>query len=709
MTYVRILSFLFSFYVLSVSAQNQTVESRIIDESGKGISYATIGVIKHNFGIVAFDDGWFKIKIKEQFLDDSLTISALGYQDTIFAYRDFITRKPLQIILREDVMLLDEVVVQSSRIEFSEIGVLKKKSNSNFSISSPLKGAALVTRFNDNAESLLLKEIAVVVGKKNMNTVQLRCRVYSLHPITGLPDDNLLNESIVQSTERNKETLIFKMPENFWLHEPFYVGFEWVISKTQWDLMQETYKAYPTNFISDSIKLNPGYTTNIFEGKKLQFRDSAQIVSKEIKFTKEQRKLLKDREKVSPVLQFKILPKGTKTYFGSTVYGQWSLTPHEALVSIKVGKSANSKIDKIKTVRYDEPVKIESDTLSKGFITITEGELLPFASVDSFIDHKMDSLNIPGASIAIINDGKVVYHRVKGFSEKGGVKKVTKKTIFEGASISKSMFAYFVMKYVEDGLLDLDKPLFEYMEYPDISYDERHKKITARMVLCHRSGLPNWRTDTPGDSLLLQFEPGTRYLYSGEGYQYLAKVLAHVLETDDLGLEFLFQNRVAIPFGMEYTRFVQNDYNMINKAQPYVDGRWLKRKDMGNEFGAAFSIHSEALDFSKWMIRCLINGENLSKDSFDELTKEQTSIDVSKVENQKYGIQTYGLGFSRIETDFGTVFGHTGNNLGFSSLFYVLKEKGWGIAVFTNSEYGEVFGAEIAAYVATGDPIFFDR
>src|SRR5690606_33606031 len=143
-------------------------------------------------------------------------------------------------------------------------------------------------------------------------------------------------------------------------------------------------------------------------------------------------------------------------------------------------------------------------------------------SINIFLKSRMDSLNIPGLSIAVINDSKVVYHNTFGFANVEKKLPVTDKTIFEAASISKSEFAFFVMQFVEEGKLDLDKPLYEYLPYQDIANDERYKKITARMVLSHRSGFPNWRENEDDKKLKIKFDPGTDYEYSGEGYQYLA-------------------------------------------------------------------------------------------------------------------------------------------------------------------------------------------
>jgi len=601
-----VLAILLSFLMTIIAyGQKKVIKSKIVDESSKSIPYATIGILEKNYGKVAFEDGSFEIQVTEGYLNDSLVISALGYEKKTIAYREFVKRKPLEIVLKEDVFLLSEVVVRSPKIAYSRIGILKKKSNSNFTLTYPLRGSTVATRFNDRKENLLIKEISVVVGKQNIDAFQLRCRIFSVDPDTGLPGENLLNENLIKGSRKKTETLTFKLSNDFWINEPFYIGFEWITTKEQFKILQETFKAYPTGFIAEIIRKNPGYINNLYESKKLQFRNSDGKLVKEIPLTKAQRKLLKNKNKVSPILKFKIIPNGNKTYSGSSITGNWHLTPHEALISILVGKDSNSSNDSLKNEILTESTDTLKSSNDMGVVSIANQEIIPFNKLDEFIKNKMDSLEIPGASIAIINDRKVVYHAVKGYSSEEK-SKVTKQTIFEGASISKSVFGYFVMGFVEEGILDLDKPLYQYMTYPDIASDHRYKKITARMVLCHRSGFPNWRTDTPGDSLFLQFEPGSAYSYSGEGYQYLSKVLSHILKTDDVGLEALFQKRIASPLGMERTRFIQDTYNMEHKAQPYVNGTWYKRRDMGNIFGSAFSIHSEALDFSKWIIKSFI-------------------------------------------------------------------------------------------------------
>lgn len=324
------------------------------------------------------------------------------------------------------------------------------------------------------------------------------------------------------------------------------------------------------------------------------------------------------------------------------------------------------------------------------------GTSLSQSATDDFIDAQMESLNMPALSIAIINDGEVVYHRVKGYADKERKILADNNSIFEGASISKSVFGFFVMTFVEDGMLDLDKPLYEYLPNPDIAHDERYKKITARIALSHRSGFPNWRDDYPDKKLFIQFEPGTDYHYSGEGYQYLAEVLKHLLDTNWAGLEAEFQKRVAIPFNMEHTKFIKDDYIREHKVQPYdKNGNWIDKdadpwwRSRDSVFVAPTTIHSEAIDFSKWMI-AMMNEQGLSKKGFEELYKPHSEISTGFLS------EDYTLGFSRLSIlDLGHWYSHSGNNTGFSSYFAFDKEKKWGFVFFTNSKAGDQFALNL--------------
>jgi CubicO group peptidase (beta-lactamase class C family) len=215
------------------------------------------------------------------------------------------------------------------------------------------------------------------------------------------------------------------------------------------------------------------------------------------------------------------------------------------------------------------------------------------------------------------------------------------------------------------------------------------------MILSHRSGFPNWRENEPDKTLKIKFTPGSGYEYSGEGYQYLAMVLRHIEGTDWNGLEAAFQNRIAKPLGMDHTVFIQTPYTMANKAEPYDEsGKWIDwkgnywYKKATNEFGSAYSIHSEPLDFAKWMI-AVMNGELLSEQSYGELFKHHSEVPNS-------GIKLfYTLGFNALEKPYQNVFFHGGNNEGFTCFYVLDTERDWGFVLFTNSEFGGQLGNDL--------------
>lgn len=139
------------------------------------------------------------------------------------------------------------------------------------------------------------------------------------------------------------------------------------------------------------------------------------------------------------------------------------------------------------------PIRLSSQTADARTVRTLSGKDLTVAEVDEFLNRQMNSLGLPGVSIAIITDAHVVYYRAVGVTNVETREKVTEDTLFDAGSMSKTPFTLLVMKTVEQGTLSLDQPLYTYLPNPDIAYDDRYKLITARMVLSHTSGFPNWR------------------------------------------------------------------------------------------------------------------------------------------------------------------------------------------------------------------------
>ena len=323
-------------------------------------------------------------------------------------------------------------------------------------------------------------------------------------------------------------------------------------------------------------------------------------------------------------------------------------------------------------------------------ITAVDGTTISAFQLDTKIDSIVKAVQMPGLSIAIVNDSELVYHNTFGVINSETKEPVDAQTIFEGASLSKPIFAYFVMKMVEKGVLDLDTPLYQYMPHPGIAEQskEAYKLITARMVLSHRTGFPNHSNGAP---IELAFVPGTDFRYSGEAFQYLAAVIGKLngmgFKSD---LNELFQKEVTKPLYMPHSTFVWNDEIARHKAFGHdSDGKPTQNNPSyggwsGKTFNAYSSLHSEANEYAQFLV-ALLQQKGLKSETFAEMFKEHTHFKDTNPLKQEIGQSGWGLGMAQKPTEYGMMHMHTGNNHDFQAYMMVLPEQKFGIVFFTNS------------------------
>jgi CubicO group peptidase (beta-lactamase class C family) len=175
------------------------------------------------------------------------------------------------------------------------------------------------------------------------------------------------------------------------------------------------------------------------------------------------------------------------------------------------------------------------------------------------IPHLLRVSGIPGLSMAVVQNGRVVWAGAFGTLNDSAQTPLNPGTLFEAASLSKPVFAYLVLRLADRGEFDLDRPLYEMLEYPRLAHDERYKRITARIVLSHGTGLPNWG----GEKLTLRFDPGTDYGYSGEGFVFLQKTVERVTGRS---LDELARREVFEPLGMTRSSYVWQERFADNAA-----------------------------------------------------------------------------------------------------------------------------------------------
>jgi len=332
--------------------------------------------------------------------------------------------------------------------------------------------------------------------------------------------------------------------------------------------------------------------------------------------------------------------------------------------------------------------------------------------LDQLVPKLMAIYNVPGVSIVGIENREIAWDRQYGVLRAGTEKKVDRNTIFEACSMTKPVLAYLALKLVEQGKLDLDRPLVQYLDKPYLENQPLHKKITARMVLSHTSGFPNWR---PGEwlssnPLIVEFEPGTKFGYSGEGYLYLQRVIEYITGTPYC--EYA-DKELLKPLGLTLSSHEWQDrYRDIAavhhnaQGQPQPDNNRFINYDAV----AAASLYCTPTEYAKFIVEILKTDRSatysLSSHSIDLMFTRTTKTDYKPTLRSDSIINDtlwYGLGWMIEKTASGDRYFHGGSNGSFFGQRCYTEfdcHKGSGIVIMTNAVGGYPLFREILALAA---------
>jgi len=272
----------------------------------------------------------------------------------------------------------------------------------------------------------------------------------------------------------------------------------------------------------------------------------------------------------------------------------------------------------------------------------------------------------------------------------------------------------------KEEILDLDKPLYEYLETPipelafekdwkgfaNLKGDLRYEQITARMCMNHSTGFPNWRWiskegefNREGD-IHFVFDPGSRYSYSGEGMHLLQYVIEYITSK---GLEELAQERIFQPLGMEMTSYIWQNRFEGNYCYGHTSEGEVIPKDSADEAGAAGSMETTLLDYSKFMqeiLRLYKTGSPLTKDMFIPSIRIRSKMqfgpqaweDTSAYDNIEL---SYGLGWGLLKSPHGFATFKEGHGEGFQHYTILFPEKELGLMLLSNSDNAESIFKEL--------------
>lgn len=314
-----------------------------------------------------------------------------------------------------------------------------------------------------------------------------------------------------------------------------------------------------------------------------------------------------------------------------------------------------------------------------------------------------DRYGICNVSVAVVRHRALqAVDTVNGCTVQAGP---AQEAVFEAASLSKPVFAYAVLKLVQQGKMDLDAPVLQYLpqgyrhqhfvhlaDSPvDRVSDPNLAAVTVRMALNHTAGLPNWS----GGPLAFDAPPGARWQYSGEGYMLLQRAVETVTGRD---LGTFMQGEVFAPLGMTHSAWTR---------EPHLEQHIVPGADVyGNAMAptpfrqpvAAYSLYTSAGDYGRFLAALLGDQATLRLIT-------AAPVNASARLHLQWGLG-WGLEQNGAEGD-DVYLWHWGNNLGYRAFVMASPRTGDGFVMFTNSEKGLALAEPVGQAVLPGPhPVF---
>jgi CubicO group peptidase (beta-lactamase class C family) len=343
-----------------------------------------------------------------------------------------------------------------------------------------------------------------------------------------------------------------------------------------------------------------------------------------------------------------------------------------------------------------------------GRVVRLDGSTIAPEEIETSVNRLMGAAKVAGIGIAILNNRRLVYLKAFGSRDIDNNLPLTPDSVMTAASYTKSTFAVMVMQLVQEGILNLDKPIHEYLpqplpsypDYQDLAGDERYKQITARMLLNHTAGFHNLRILNNG-RLQINFAPGSRYAYSGEGIQLLQFVVETITSRPT---NELMRARIFKPFGMARTSMVWEPAFETDYANAYDEWGRSLGPQRRTRAGAAGSMQTTLADFSRF-VEGVMQRKGVDARTRAEMFKPQIAI-LSRRQFPTLSSDTtdahksiglsYGLGWGLFASPVGRAVFKEGHDEGFQHYTVMFDDHGTGMVMMSNSSNAEGIFRELS-------------
>ena len=310
-----------------------------------------------------------------------------------------------------------------------------------------------------------------------------------------------------------------------------------------------------------------------------------------------------------------------------------------------------------------------------------------FFENDSAIEQWLKENKVPTLGLGVIEAGKLQQIKVFGALENGSAAPYN--TVFNVASLTKPVTAMVTLKLVSLGQWNLDEPIDAYWTDPDVAHDANSKILTTRHILSHQSGFTNWRGNNKDGKLYFEFMPGTKYQYSGEGFEYLRSALEEKFKKP---LNQLASELIFTPLKMTDTQFVWDEEKYSSRYAFNADkeGNVYETVKRTNP-NAADDLLTTIEDYGKFLVS-VMNRDGLSENVYKDMIANQVVTKKGK---------HFGLGFEIYNFKNGEyAISHGGADKGVQTIVFLFPRTKKGLLIFTNVDDGyKVYEPIISQYL----------
>jgi CubicO group peptidase (beta-lactamase class C family) len=338
-----------------------------------------------------------------------------------------------------------------------------------------------------------------------------------------------------------------------------------------------------------------------------------------------------------------------------------------------------------------------------------DGTTISVAEAEAFAQKTLAEAHVTGAQIAVMDRGELVWSGAFGLRRREPALPMDRETTLWAASITKSVFATYVMQLVERGEFQLDVPvakqlpqsLDRYEAYKETATelvrDPMWLTVTPRMLLSHSSGLQNFAFIEPDKKMHLHFKPGTQFLYSGDGINVVQFL---VEQKKGRPLDELMQEALFTPLGMTRTGLIYRTEFAGDVADRYDLEEKFRSQTKRFPARGAGSMTTSAEDLARF-VTALFSDRILKPTTRAEMLKPVLSIrtlhEFPISANEGEGAESaavglaYGIGWGLLtHTRFGPAFFKEGHGDGAQNYILCFEQRQACMILLTNSDNGEL-------------------